>query len=296
MAKFLSKYGSNLPELSGDAGLSSYLKQIKKFPILSAERELQMAKKWKEDNDIEAVEVLVTSHLRLVASIAMKYKNYNLPLTEIIAEGNIGLMKAVKKFEPDKGFRLATYAMWWIKASIQEYILRSWSIVKISGSANQKKLFFNLRKLKNRISLFHGSSDQSRNLEEIAKKLGLKEKEVIEMDRRLKGDQSLNVYVGDEDGGDEWQDWIADEKPNQEMALLESQEKDYRQKILYEALETLNEREKSIFLSRRMTEPVVTLDELSKTYSISRERVRQLEIRAYEKLQKYIKDTVVEYS
>ena len=278
---------SNLPILSNEGGLSAYLDQIKKFPMLDAEEEYMLAKNWKTTGNIKAAEKLVTSHLRLVAKIAMGYKGYGLPVNEMISEGNIGLMQAVKKFEPEKGFRLATYAMWWIKASIQEYILRSWSLVKIGTTTAQKKLFFNLKKIKNQISPQSEGDLRKEHVEDIAKRLSVSEDEVVSMNRRLSGkEQSLNAPIGED--GDEWQDWVVDNEMDHELKIAQSDEMEQRKDLLQDSIKVLNEREKKILYSRRLTDEPVTLDELSKKYKISRERVRQIENKAFEKLQKHM--------
>ena len=279
---------SNLPtvrDLNPDSNLSRYLQEIRKFPLLEPEEEYMLAKRWKEHEDQDAAAQLVSSHLRLVAKIAMGYRGYGLPLGEIISEGNVGLMQAVKRFEPEKGFRLATYAMWWIRASIQEYILRSWSLVKIGTTAAQKKLFFNLRRLKGEIKAFEEGDLNPENLQKISTTLQVNEDEVINMNRRMLGpDASLNVPIrADADG--EWQDWLIDETDNQETLLGKKEESDQRHKILVDAMRVLNERERNIILVRRLQDDPRTLEDLSKEYGISRERVRQIEVRAFEKLQ-----------
>ncbi len=277
----------NLPAISNEAGLSAYLTQIKKFPMLDAEEEYMLAKNWRSTGNLKSAEKLVTSHLRLVAKIAMGYKGYGLPLNEMISEGNIGLMQAVKKFEPEKGFRLATYAMWWIKASIQEYILRSWSLVKIGTTTAQKKLFFNLKKIKNQISPQSEGDLRKEHVEDIAKRLSVSEDEVVSMNRRLSGkEQSLNAPIGED--GDEWQDWVVDNEMDHELKIAQSDEMEQRKDLLQDSIKVLNEREKKILYSRRLTDEPVTLDELSKKYKISRERVRQIENKAFEKLQKHM--------
>jgi RNA polymerase sigma-32 factor len=273
-----------LPVLASENGLSRYLDEIRKFPMLQPEQEYMLAKRWREHGDRDAAHKLVTSHLRLVAKIAMGYRGYGLPMGEVVSEGNIGLMQAVKRFEPEKGFRLATYAMWWIRASIQEYILRSWSLVKMGTTANQKKLFFNLRKAKSQISALDEGDLRPDQVKSIARSLGVEESEVVEMNRRLGGDASLNAPVRD-DGEGEWQDWLVDESTNQESALAESEEKSNRSKALHQALTVLNQRERRIFEARRLAEDPVTLEELSDEFGVSRERVRQIEVRAFEKVQ-----------
>ncbi len=276
----------NLPALT-EGGLAAYLSQIKKFPILDAEEEYMLAKNWKETGNLKSAEKLVTSHLRLVAKIAMGYKGYGLPVNEMISEGNIGLMQAVKKFEPEKGFRLATYAMWWIKASIQEYILRSWSLVKIGTTTAQKKLFFNLKKIKNQISPRTEGDLRDEHVSEIAKKLDVSKEEVVSMNRRLSGkEHSLNAPIGED--GDEWQDWIVDKEMDQELKFAQNEEMEQRKDLLQDSIKILNEREKEILYSRRLTDEPLTLESLSKKYKISRERIRQIENKAFEKLQKHM--------
>ncbi len=277
----------NLPVLSNEGGLSAYLAQIKKFPMLDAEEEYMLAKNWKTTGNVKSAEKLVTSHLRLVAKIAMGYKGYGLPVSEMISEGNIGLMQAVKKFEPEKGFRLATYAMWWIKASIQEYILRSWSLVKIGTTTAQKKLFFNLKKLKNQIAPKSEGDLKKEHVSEIADKLNVSEEEVVSMNRRLLGkEHSLNAQVGED--GDEWQDWIVDKNMDQELKIAQKEEMDQRKDLLKDSIKILNEREKEILYSRRLNDEPTTLEDLSKKFKISRERIRQIENKAFEKLQKHM--------
>ncbi len=277
----------NLPTLSNEGGLSAYLGQIKKFPMLDAEEEYMLAKNWRNNGNIKAAEKLVTSHLRLVAKIAMGYKGYGLPVNEMISEGNIGLMQAVKKFEPEKGFRLATYAMWWIKASIQEYILRSWSLVKIGTTTAQKKLFFNLKKLKNQIAPRSEGDLRDEHVSEIADKLNVSKEEVVSMNRRLSGkEHSLNSQIGED--GDEWQDWIVDKQMDQELKFAQKEELDQRKDLLKDSIKILNTREKEILYSRRLNDDPETLEELSKKYKISRERIRQIENKAFEKLQKHM--------
>ncbi len=278
---------ATLPALGPEASLSRYLAEIRKFPMLSPEEEYMLAKRWQEHQDPEAATRLVTSHLRLVAKIAMGYRGYGLPVSELISEGNIGLMQGVKKFEPDRGFRLATYAMWWIKASIQEYILRSWSLVKIGTTAAQKKLFFNLRRLKGRLNALDDSDLHPDDVKSIASDLGVTEDEVTAMNRRMMrgGDTSLNAPLREEGEG-EWQDWLVDETPTQDERVADAQEADMRHQLLREALLSLNDRERHILTQRRLVEEPQTLEELSQEYGISRERVRQIEVRAFEKLQK----------
>tara|TARA_B100000029_G_scaffold435899_1_gene450191 strand:+ start:2525 stop:3424 length:900 start_codon:yes stop_codon:yes gene_type:complete len=276
----------NLPSIDIEGSLSSYLTQIKKFPMLSAEEEYMLAKSWKNRGDLKAAQKLITSHLRLVAKIAMGYRGYGLPVAEIISEGNIGLMQAVKKFEPEKRFRLATYAMWWIKASIQEYILRSWSLVKMGTTTAQKKLFFNLKKIKNQIAPNSTGDLNIKHVNEISKRLNVKKEEVVSMNRRLLGkEKSLNVPIKDEDGT-EWQDWLTDNEVDQELKLSHQQEFNQRKKLMDDSMSILNAREKEILTARRLTDEVATLEDLSKKFKISRERVRQIETKAFEKLQK----------
>ncbi|MEE2654564.1 MAG: RNA polymerase sigma factor RpoH [Pseudomonadota bacterium] len=283
---------TNLPalgRLDPQSNLSRYLSEIRKFPVLEAQEEFMLAKNWTEREDTEAAHKLVTSHLRLVAKIAMGYRGYGLPLGELISEGNVGLMQAVKRFDPDKGFRLSTYAMWWIKASIQEYILRTWSLVKIGTTAAQKKLFFNLRKLKGQLQAIDDGDLSPENVKKISENLNVPEAEVVSMNRRLSGpDNSLNAPLKVEGDG-EWQDWLVDESANQEEVLGEQEELDGRRKLLEQSLANLNERERHIFVERRLTENPKTLEELSEVYSISRERVRQIEVRTFEKVQKAMK-------
>ena len=275
-----------VPALGGEASLNRYLAEIRKFPLLTPEQEYMLAKRFQEHDDNEAAAQLVTSHLRLVAKIAMGYRGYGLPVSELISEGNIGLMQGVKKFEPDRGFRLATYAMWWIRASIQEYILRSWSLVKMGTTAAQKKLFFNLRKAKSQISAFEEGDLHPEHLSAIATKLGVSEQEVTDMNRRLGGDASLNAPLRS-DGESEWQDWLADDTAvSQETQLADDEEKSIRMSLLQEAMEELTDREKHILTERRLKDDPVTLEELAGQYGVSRERVRQIEVRAFEKLQK----------
>jgi len=278
---------NNLPTLSNEGGLSIYLEQIKKFPMLAAEEEYMLAKNWKTTGNLKAAEKLVTSHLRLVAKIAMGYRGYGLPINEMISEGNVGLMQAVKKFEPEKGFRLATYAMWWIRASIQEYILRSWSLVKIGTTAAQKKLFFNLKKIKNQIAPQSEGDLRPEHVNEISKKLSVSEHEVVSMNRRLSGKEfSLNAQVGED--GDEWQDWLADKGLDHDLKFAHHEEMEQRQGLLKDSIKILNEREREILYSRRLNDEPTTLEDLSKKYKISRERVRQIENKAFEKLQKHM--------
>ncbi|MDC3071824.1 RNA polymerase sigma factor RpoH [Candidatus Pelagibacter sp.] len=280
-----SVINNNLPTLSNEGGLSAYLEQIKKFPMLEAEEEYMLAKNWKSTGNIKSAEKLVTSHLRLVAKIAMGYKGYGLPVNEMISEGNVGLMQAVKKFEPEKGFRLATYAMWWIKASIQEYILRSWSLVKIGTTTAQKKLFFNLKKLKNQIAPRSEGDLRNEHVTQIADKLDVSEEEVVSMNRRLSGKEfSLNAQVNED--GDEWQDWLIDKELDHDLKFAHKEEMEQRKDLLKDSIKILNDREKEILYSRRLIDEPDTLEDLSKKYKISRERVRQIENKAFEKLQK----------
>jgi RNA polymerase sigma-32 factor len=285
-----------LPVLSGEAGLSRYLTEIRKFPLLTPEDEYMYAKAWKEHEDPEAARKLVTSHLRLVAKIAMGYRGYGLPVSEIVSEGNVGLMQAVKRFDPDKGFRLATYAMWWIRAAIQEYVLRSWSMVKMGTTAAQKKLFFNLRKAKSNIGAIEEGDLTPEHTEKLADQLGVTESEVTEMNRRLSGpDASLNAPLRSESES-EWQDWLTDDTADQESRLAEREEMGDRHDLLVQALDTLTERERDIIQARRLQEDPATLEELSQKYGVSRERVRQIEVRAFEKLQKAMKTEMVKSS
>jgi RNA polymerase sigma-32 factor len=281
-----------LPILTAESGLSRYLEEIRRFPMLEPQDEYMLAKRWREHGDREAAHKLVTSHLRLVAKIAMGYRGYGLPISEVISEGNVGLMQAVKRFEPEKGFRLATYAMWWIKAAIQEYILRSWSLVKMGTTANQKKLFFNLRKAKSRISALEEGDLRPDQVKLIAKRLGVTEQDVIDMNRRLGGDASLNTPIREEGDAGEWQDWLVDDHVSQESILAESEELDNRKKALTDALGVLNDRERRIFEARRLAEEPVTLEDLAAEFQVSRERVRQIEVRAFEKVQKAVRNRV----
>lgn len=285
---------STMPMMSAEGGLSRYLAEIRRFPMLQPQEEFMLAKRWREHDDAEAAHQLVTSHLRLVAKIAMGYRGYGLPIGEVISEGNVGLMQAVKRFEPDKGFRLATYAMWWIKAAIQEYILRSWSLVKMGTTANQKKLFFNLRKAKSQILALGEGDMRPDQVKTIATKLGVEEREVVEMNRRLGGDSSLNSPLrADSDGDGEWQDWLVDDSPNQETILADDQESSWRHSALQNAMAVLNPRERRIFEARRLAEEPVTLEELSEEFDVSRERVRQIEVRAFEKVQQAVREQLV---
>ena len=277
----------NLPALSNEGGLSAYLAQIKKFPMLAAEEEYMLAKNWRNTGNIKSAEKLVTSHLRLVAKIAMGYKGYGLPVSEMISEGNVGLMQAVKKFKPEKGFRLATYAMWWIKASIQEYILRSWSLVKIGTTTAQKKLFFNLKKVKNQIAPKSEGDLKDEHVTEIADKLSVSKDEVVSMNRRLSGKEfSLNAPIGED--GDEWQDWLVDKELDHDLKFAQKEEMKQRKDLLSDSIKILNDREKEILYARRLNDEPITLEDLSKKYKISRERIRQIENKAFEKLQKHM--------
>ena len=277
---------ANLPAIALEGSLSKYLAQIKKFPMLSSEEEYMLAKSWRDIGDLKSAQKLVTSHLRLVAKIAMGYRGYGLPVSELVSEGNIGLMQAVKKFDPEKGFKLATYAMWWIKASIQEYVLRSWSLVKIGTTTAQKKLFFNLKKLKNKLSAETTGDLHPKHVDEISKRLNVKKEEVVSMDRRLQGkEKSLNDPINDEDGL-EWQDWLVDNNLDQELKLSQDQELNERKNLMNASMNILNPREKEILIARRLSEDTTTLEDLSKKYKISRERIRQIEMKAFEKLQK----------
>ena len=284
----------NLPTLASEGGLSRYLQEIRKFPMLEPDEEYMLAKRWREHDDSEAAHRLMTSHLRLVAKIAMGYRGYGLPVSELISEGNVGMMQAVKRFDPDRGFRLATYAMWWIRASIQEYILHSWSLVKMGTTAAQKKLFFNLRKIKGQLQAIEEGDLSPENVKAVAERLQVPEADVISMNRRLASqDHSLNAPLKI-DGDGEWQDWLVDETESQEIALADRQELGKRQKLLSQALGSLNERERHILTQRRLREEPTTLEDLSQEYGISRERVRQIEVRAFEKLQKSIRNAALE--
>ncbi|MFL4997726.1 MAG: RNA polymerase sigma factor RpoH [Microvirga sp.] len=284
-----------LPVLANEGGLSRYLDEIRRFPMLEPHEEYMLAKSWREHGDREAAHKLVTSHLRLVAKIAMGYRGYGLPIGEVVSEGNVGLMQAVKRFEPDKGFRLATYAMWWIKAAIQEYILRSWSLVMMGTTATQKKLFFNLRKAKGRISAFEEGDLRPDHVKQIATQLGVTEQDVVDMNRRLGGDASLNAPLRDEgEGGGEWQDWLVDTGQSQEQVLVEEEEGQNRLTALRSALSVLNPRERRIFEARRLSDDPITLEELSTEFGVSRERVRQIEVRAFEKIQEAVKKNLTQ--
>ncbi|MEO0690209.1 MAG: RNA polymerase sigma factor RpoH, partial [Pseudomonadota bacterium] len=285
----MSKSTQTVPALSGEQSLNRYLSEIKKYPVLTAEQEYMLAKRYEEHEDPEAASQLVSSHLRLVAKIAMGYRGYGLPVSDLISEGNVGLMQGVKKFEPDRGFRLATYAMWWIKASIQEYILRSWSLVKMGTTAAQKKLFFNLRRMKKQLEAYEDTDLSPDDVTKIATDLGVPEQEVVNMNRRMMmgGDGSLNTPMRNgEDGAGEWQDWLKDDGPLQDETVAEAEEAQVRHEMLQEAMGSLNEREQHILTERRLTEKPQTLEELSQVYDVSRERIRQIEVRAFEKLQK----------
>jgi RNA polymerase sigma-32 factor len=281
-----------LPILTAESGLTRYLKEIRRFPMLEPQNEYMLAKRWREHGDRDAAHKLVTSHLRLVAKIAMGYRGYGLPVSEVISEGNVGLMQAVKRFEPEKGFRLATYAMWWIKAAIQEYILRSWSLVKMGTTANQKKLFFNLRKAKSKISALEEGDLRPDQVKLIAKRLGVTERDVVDMNRRLGGDVSLNAPIREDGNSGEWQDWLVDDVSDQETRLAESEESDNRRKALGDALSVLNDRERRIFEARRLAEDPITLEDLAAEFGVSRERVRQIEVRAFQKVQRAVKNRV----
>jgi RNA polymerase sigma-32 factor len=282
-----------LPIISAESGLSRYLEEIRRFPMLEPQEEYMLAKSWREHGDRDAAHRLVTSHLRLVAKIAMGYRGYGLPISEIVSEGNVGLMQAVKRFEPEKGFRLATYAMWWIKASIQEYILRSWSLVKMGTTANQKKLFFNLRKAKSKISALEEGDMRPDQVKLIAKRLGVPEQDVIDMNRRLGGDASLNAPIREDGDAGEWQDWLVDtDSVSQETRIIADEQANNRRRALTDALSVLNERERRIFEARRLADDPITLEELAEEFGVSRERVRQIEVRAFEKVQKAVKNRV----
>jgi RNA polymerase sigma-32 factor len=278
----------SLPSVSAHGGLTRYLEEIRQFPMLEPQEEYMLAKSWREHGDRDAAHKLVTSHLRLVARIAMGYRGYGLPIGEVISEGNVGLMQAVKRFDPDKGFRLATYAMWWIRAAIQEYILRSWSLVKMGTTAAQKKLFFNLRKIKGQLKALDEGDLRPDQVKRIATQLGVTEEDVVSMNRRLAGDSSLNAPVRNDAESGEWQDWLVDETMDQETALAESEERAKRREMLNEALKSLNARERRVFEARRLAEEPLTLEELSAEFGVSRERIRQIEVRAFEKVQKAV--------
>ena len=278
----------SLPSVGAQGGLTRYLEEIRQFPMLEPQEEYMLAKSWREHGDRDAAHKLVTSHLRLVARIAMGYRGYGLPIGEVVSEGNVGLMQAVKRFDPDRGFRLATYAMWWIRAAIQEYILRSWSLVKMGTTAAQKKLFFNLRKIKGQLKALDEGDLRPDQVKRIATQLGVTEEDVISMNRRLAGDSSLNAPVRNDSESGEWQDWLVDDTMDQETALAESEEKENRRAMLNDALKSLNERERRVFQARRLAEEPLTLEELSSEFGVSRERIRQIEVRAFEKVQKAV--------
>lgn len=280
---------TNLPTVTtGQGGLQKYLSEVRKFPMLEPQEEYMLAKCWREHNDRNAAQKLVTSHLRLVAKIAMGYRGYGLPIGEVVSEGNVGLMQAVKKFDPEKGFRLATYAMWWIRASIQEYVLRSWSLVKLGTTSSQKKLFFNLRKVKSQLNAYEDGDLKPEQISEIANRLGVPEDDVVSMNQRMQGDASLNAPLSKESESGEWQDWLVDDEVDQETALGDSQELDHRLDLLKDAMGVLNEREAKIFEARRLSETPQTLEELSQEHGVSRERIRQIEVRAFEKVQEAV--------
>jgi len=287
-------HAAALPVLTDESGLSRYLTKIRRFPMLEPQEEYTLAKSWREQGDRDAAHRLVTSHLRLVAKIAMGYRGYGLPIAEVVSEGNVGLMQAVKRFEPERGFRLATYAMWWIKASIQDYVLRSWSLVKLGTTANQKKLFFNLRKAKSKIAAFEDGDLRPDQVELIAKRLAVTAQDVIDMNRRLAGDASLNTPIREDGDSGEWQDWLVDETPSPERLLADSEELDIRHKALGEALTVLNARERRIFEARRLNETPATLEELAAEFGVSRERVRQIEVRAFERVEKAVRNRIAE--
>ncbi len=279
---------SSLPSVAASGGLARYLEEIRRFPMLEPQQEYMLAKRWQEHEDAAAAQKLVTSHLRLVARIAMGYRGYGLPIGEVISEGNVGLMQAVKRFDPDKGFRLATYAMWWIRAAIQEYILRSWSLVKMGTTASQKKLFFNLRKAKSQLQALEEGDLRPDQVKQIATNLGVPEEDVVSMNRRLGGDASLNAPLRADSESGEWQDWLVDEGPDQETKLVETEEMDRRREYLEAAMDGLNDRERRIFTARRLADDPLTLEELSAEFNVSRERIRQIEVRAFEKVQKAV--------
>ena len=287
---------SNLPTISSDSGLTRYLQEIRKYPMLEPDEEFMLAKRYAEHGDTEAAQKMITSHLRLVAKIAMGYRGYGLPISEVISEGNVGLMHAVKRFNPDKGFRLATYAMWWIRASIQEYVLRSWSLVKIGTTAAQKRLFFNLRKVKSQIAAIDDGALHPDQVKQIANRLNVTEDEVVSMNQRLTGDTSLNAPMRSDEGTSEWQDWLIDETPSQETVLGENEEFSDRMAMVRDAMDVLNEREREIFIARRLEEEPKTLEQLAQTYGVSRERIRQIEVRAFEKVQASVKQAALEKS
>ncbi len=284
---------SSLPSVAASGGLARYLEEIRRFPMLEPQQEYMLAKRWQEHEDAAAAQKLVTSHLRLVARIAMGYRGYGLPIGEVVSEGNVGLMQAVKRFDPDKGFRLATYAMWWIRAAIQEYILRSWSLVKMGTTASQKKLFFNLRKAKSQLQALEEGDMRPDQVAQIATKLGVPEEDVISMNRRLGGDASLNAPLRANSESGEWQDWLVDDSPDQETRLAESEELVRRREYLETAMESLNDRERRIFTARRLVDDPLTLEELSSEFGVSRERIRQIEVRAFEKVQKAVQRAAI---
>lgn len=281
---------TNLPALTSDNGLSRYMQEIRKFPMLEPDEEFMLGKRYQEHEDSAAAHKMITSHLRLVAKIAMGYRGYGLPISEVISEGNVGLMQAVKRFDPDRGFRLATYAMWWIRASIQEYVLRSWSLVKIGTTASQKRLFFNLRKVKSQIAALDDGALHPDQIAQIATKLGVSEADVVSMNQRMTGDSSLNSPMSSDEGTSEWQDWLVDEGPDQETLLGESEEYQERMGMLKQSMDVLNEREQAIFKARKLLETPRTLEDLAQEYKVSRERIRQIEVRAFEKVQIKMKE------
>jgi RNA polymerase sigma-32 factor len=283
---------ATLPILTAEPGLTHYLEEIRRFPMLERQEEYMLARRWREHGDRGAAQKLITSHLRLVTKIARDYRGYGLPISEAISEGNVGLMQAVERFEPEKGFRLATYAVWWIKAAIQEYILRSWSLVKMGTTANQKKVFFNLRKAQSKISILDDGDMRLDQVKIIARRIGVTETDVIYMNRRLSGDASLNAAIREDGDSGEWQDWLVDESSDQESRLVESEEADNRKKALGDALSVLNDRERRIFEARRLADDPITLEDLAAEFGVSRERVRQIEVRAFEKVQRAVKNRV----
>ena len=284
---------SSLPSVAASGGLARYLEEIRRFPMLEPQQEYMLAKRWQEHEDAAAAQKLVTSHLRLVARIAMGYRGYGLPIGEVISEGNVGLMQAVKRFDPDKGFRLATYAMWWIRAAIHEYILRSWSLVKMGTTASQKKLFFNLRKAKSQLQALEEGDLRPDQVKQIATNLGVPEEDVVSMNRRLGGDASLNAPLRADSESGEWQDWLVDDGPDQETKLVESEEMNRRREYLEAAMDSLNDRERRILTARRLADDPLTLEELSAEFNVSRERIRQIEVRAFEKVQKAVQKAAV---
>jgi RNA polymerase sigma-32 factor len=290
--KIMGRLGSADWSVTAESSVARYLEEIRRVPMLEPPEEYMPAKRWREHGDHEAAHKLVNSHLRLVAKIAMGYRGYGLPISEVISEGNVGLMQAIKRFEPDKGFRLATYAMWWIRAAIQEYILRSWSLVKMGTTANQKKLFFNLRKAKSKISALEEGDLRPDQVKLIAKRLGVTEQDVVDMNRRLGGDVSLNAPIREDGDSGEWQDWLVDDVSDQETRLAESEESDNRRKALGDALSVLNDRERRIFEARRLADDPITLEDLAAEFGVSRERVRQIEVRAFEKVQRAVKSRI----